>query len=539
MKHKIKVIAVIESAVANLQKHEEEINDLNVFPVPDGDTGSNMLATIMGGWKNISPNMDDDVEIINAFAKGTLLSARGNSGVITSQVIRGLAEGVAQSGGFSSDVSKFKGVLKASKDQAYSSVADPVEGTILTVSRYLYEKFNREVSSIEEAFIEILRIGEEAVKDTPSLLKPLADAGVVDSGAFGLVKMIEGALMAIQGNPLRIHSKATTDVQDPSEKGEFVKADPNKNIGYCSEVIVTLKEPKKFDKSIMLKYLETIGDSIAMVDVEDILKIHVHTKTPYKLLQHVQKFGEFSKIKIENMSTQVDHNDAETERKFKKINPRQLGIVAISSGEGINNLFEEAGVDYVVFGGQSMNPSVEDIKKAVDSLPNNQVIILPNNSNIIMTAQQVVEKLDRDIFVIPTKSIPQGLVALYNISKEMTPFVEYQDSINLAFEGLKEGSTTYAVRDTILDGIEIKKGQFISISNKKIVASENKMIDSFKILFDEVNSEDVEELTVIYNDDVLKDDLNVIKKWLEMTNKDFEIYYGGQEIYSLLIFGEK
>lgn len=538
MEHKRKILAVIESAVANLQKHEEETNDLNVFPVPDGDTGTNMLGTVMGGWKNIDPNMDDDVEIINAFSKGCLLAARGNSGVITSQVIRGFAEGVEKSKGVSSDVTVMKGIIKASRAQAYAAVADPVEGTILTVVRYLDERYKRDAKTIEEAFEEVVRIGNISVADTTSLLKPLEDAGVVDSGAFGLMKLIEGALQAIKGKPMRIHSKSSSNVEEASEKGGFVKADPNKNIGYCSEVIITLKDPEGFNKKEMQDYLGTIGDSIAMVDVEDILKIHVHTKSPYKLLEHTQKFGEFSKIKIENMSTQVDHNAAESKRSSNKINPRQLGIVAISSGEGINNLFDEAGVDSIVFGGQSMNPSVEDISKAVDALPNKQILILPNNSNIVLTAQQVAEASEREVFVVPTKSIQQGLVALYNISKEMTPFADHKETIESSYKGLNEGSLTYAVRDTEMDGLEIKKDQFISISDKSIIASENKMIDSAKILFDKINTKDAEEITVIHNDDVSKEDLETIKGWLKESGKDFEVYYGGQEVYSLLIFSE-
>lgn len=539
MEHKRKILTVIESGIANLQKFEEITNDLNVFPVPDGDTGSNMLATVMGGWKNIDPNMDDDIEIINAFAKGCLLAARGNSGVITSQVIRGFAEGVTQSGGVRSDQVTLQKILKASRAQAYESVADPVEGTILTVVRYLDERYDRDAKTLVEAIEEVLKITNQAVEDTTSMLKPLADADVVDSGAYGLMRLIEGSLMAIKGKPLRIHSKASVNVEDPSNKGEFIKADANKNIGYCSEVIITLKDPEGFDKKEMQNYLGTIGDSIAMVDVDDILKIHVHTKTPYKLLQHTQKYGEFSKIKIENMSTQVDHNDAEAKRSSKKINPRQLGVVAISAGEGINNLFEEAGVDSIVFGGQSMNPSVEDITKAVESLPNKQVVIFPNNSNIIMTAQQVAETMDREIYVIPTKSIQQGLIALYNLSKEMTPFNDYKDSIESSFKNINEGSLTYAIRDTELDGIKIKKNQYISISDKKIIASEEKMIDSAKILFDKINVENIEEITVIHNDDISKEDLETIKKWLEESGKDFEIYYGGQEVYTLLIFGEE
>jgi DAK2 domain fusion protein YloV len=448
-------MVVIESAIANLQRNEEFINDLNVFPVPDGDTGSNMLATVMSGFDSIKPTMENDIEIMQAFAKGTLMGARGNSGVITSQIIKGFSDGVKKSGGFSYKTTELKGILSEARRQAYDAVAEPVEGTILTITKAIDEEYNRDSKSITEAFGEIVAIAEKATLNTPNQLEVLKKAGVVDSGAEGLVKLLEGAYLALQGTPLRIRTRSTKDVKESSE---VIKADAHLNIGYCTEFIVTLKDPEGFNKADLLIELSKQGDSIAIINDEDILKVHVHTKTPGKALDLGQTLGQFSKIKIDNMSTQVEHNDAETDRK-KDINPKQLGIIAVSNGEGINQLFTDFGADEIVFGGQSMNPSVIDMQEAIAKLPNKQILILPNNSNIIMTAEQAAKASDREIFVLPTKSIQQGIIALQNLSKEMVPFTDYNDDLIKTFVNLNEGVTTYAVRDTEMDGVEIKEGQ--------------------------------------------------------------------------------
>ena len=530
------IIQVIESGVANLQKNVEIVNDLNVFPVPDGDTGSNMLATVMGGLNAIKPDMDDDIEIMEAFAKGCLMAARGNSGVITSQIIRGFVEGVVKSNGLSSKAENLSDVIKSAKERSYGAVAEPVEGTILTVIRLIDERFERGSKSMVEAFGQVLKIAEEATEETPDMLPVLKQAGVVDSGAYGLTRIIEGIYLALQGQPLRIHTHATTKVEK-TEVVDVNDVDPNKNIGYCTEVVLKMKEPNMVSQEETVSFLETIGDSIAVVIMDDVLKFHVHTKTPAKAFEWAHQYGEFAKIKSDNMATQVEHNDAEFARE-NKINPKQLGIIAISNGEGINQLFEELKVDKIVFGGQSMNPSVEDIQQAVDSLPNEEIIILPNNSNIILTADAVAKNSDRKITVLPTKSIQQGLVSLYNLSKEMTPFEDYKEAVEESFKDIPEGSITYAVRDTEMDGVEIKRDEFMAIMKKSIIASNVKRMDSFKALLDAIVKEDPEEITLIHNDDISKDELEEMKELLDKTGIDYEVYFGGQEVYSILMFGE-
>ncbi len=537
------VLSIIESLVASIQINEEKINDLNVFPVPDGDTGSNMLATLISAWENISDASTTDFEVMNDFARGALLGARGNSGVITSQIIKGFAEGIKKVGKLSHETKDLRVILSSTKEYAYKAVGNPVEGTILSVVRAFDEKYNRESSNLLEAFESILQIAKDATENTPNQLDVLKEAGVVDSGAYGLTLMIEAVVNAIKGKVLKLGEIKHSD----SEGGVFHKADANKNIGYCTEFIMTLKEPESFDQELFKKTLieELKGDSLVMIVEDDILKVHVHVKKPGTVFNFAQEYGEFSKIKSENMATQAEDAGHFVEgSEFttnKKPIAKELAIVAVSNGKGLDELFVNSGVNHIISGGQSMNPSVEEFVKIINNLNYKNIVLLPNNSNIILTAETAKNLIeDKNIFVLPTKTLQQGLVALYNINKEMYDFHEYEESVLEAIKSVSEGQITVAVRNTNMNGVDVKKGEFISLKGKEILSSTKTIEESAKVLIKKIIDDDSEVVTIIYNDDVTLEQVNEFKSFAEENGADeVEIIYGGQAVYHLLIFGEE
>ncbi len=537
---------ILESMVAVVQQNEEKINDLNVFPVPDGDTGSNMLATLLSAWENISEASTSEVEVMNDFARGALLGARGNSGVITSQIIKGFSEGVKTVGKLSSSTEDMRTILRSTREFAYKSVGNPVEGTILSVVRALDEKYDRDASNLIEAFESALEIAKTATEYTPEQLPVLKEAGVVDSGAFGLTLMIEAALNAFKGQFIKLGEFNTSN--NGNSASNFVKADPTKNIGYCTEFVLTLKDPENFDENVFKDFLEKDlnGDSLVMIKEDDIFKVHIHVKQPGFVFNEAQKYGEFSYIKSENMTTQAaEAGHLITEDGFevaKKLNTKELAIIAVSNGEGLDKVFTEAGVDHIVSGGQSMNPSVEDFIKLINEQNNKNVVLLPNNSNIILTAETAKGLVDdKNVYVVPTKTLQQGLVALYNINKEMADFHEYEESVMEAIKGVSEGQITIAVRDTEMNGVTVKEGNFISLKGKEILSSTEAIEESAKLLIDKIIEDGSEVVTLIYNDDVTKEQVEELAKYAETKGDDIEteIIFGGQAVYHLLIFGEE
>ncbi len=537
------VLSIIESLVAKIQKHEEEINDLNVFPVPDGDTGSNMLATLISAWENISDASITDFEVMNDFARGALLGARGNSGVITSQIIKGFAEGIKKVGSLKHDNESARTILRSTKEFAYKSVGNPVEGTILSVVRALDEKWDRESSNILDAFEGALEIAKEATEYTPEQLPVLKEAGVVDSGAYGLTLMIEAVVNAMKGETLKLADIS----KEEKSNTEFHKADANKNIGYCTEFIMTLREPESFDeeafKKILLEDLQ--GDSLVMIKEDDILKVHVHVKKPGTVFNAAQEYGEFSKVKSENMATQAEDAGHFVEggefSASKKLNSKELAIIAVSNGKGLDDLYKEYGVNKIVSGGQSMNPSVEEFIKLIGELNYKNIVLLPNNSNIILTAETAKTMVeDKNIFVVPTKTLQQGLVALNNIHKEMADFHEYEEAVTGAIQSVSEGQITIAVRDTEMNGVTVKEGQFISLKGKEILSSTDTLEESAEKLIEKIIEDGSEVVTLIHNDDVTSEQLNALTAFAEGKGADeVEIIYGGQAVYHLLIYGEE
>lgn len=546
-KHKDLVLAVLESAVANVQQNEQKINDLNVFPVPDGDTGSNMLGTLLSAWNNISQASTSDVEILNDFSRGALLGARGNSGVITSQIIKGLSEGVKQVGKLSWDTNDMRVILRSAKEYAYKAVQNPVEGTILSVVRALDEKYDRNAVSLQDSFEQVLSIAKEATDNTPNQLPVLKEAGVVDSGAYGLCLLIEGALLAFSGNPLKM---GEVDSEATKRATSFVKADATKNIGYCTEFILTLKDPEGFDADSFQQRMvdEFNGDSIVMIKEDDIFKMHIHVKNPGDVFNAAQEHGEFSLIKSENMATQAEEaghfveGDHFAVGNSGKIIENELAIVAVSNGEGLNKTFKDSGVNHIVEGGQSMNPSVEDFVNIINDLNYKNIVLLPNNSNIILTCNTAKELIkDKNIFVVPTKTLQQGLVALYNINKEMYDFHEYEEVVFEAIQAVSEGQITVAVRDTEMNGVTVKEGNYIALSGKEILSSTEDLQSSAKILIDKILANGVEVISLIYNDDVELPVVDELRNYIKDKDSsiDIERIYGGQAVYHLLIFGEE
>lgn len=567
-----KLLAVIESMIANLQKNKDKVNDLNVFPVPDGDTGTNMFATLSSGWNEINNNLSKNGDILKDFSRGTLFGARGNSGVIVSQIIKGFEEGIKKNKGKLNTPLDLKKALIEAKEYAYNSVSEPVEGTILTVIRTLSEKFNpTNFKNLEESFVEIEKIAKRATNNTPNQLEILKESGVVDSGAFGLTIMIIGLVNGINGFPLKMNIKGIKDTVIVNGN-DFIKANPIKNIGYCTEFILTLKDKKKFNKDNYQRKISKMGNSIVLIQDDDILKLHIHVKNPGEVLNDAQKYGEFSKVKIENMASQViqgghkilgeentieietknfnyfendeilkDDNDKKTKNNYYDKN---LGIIVISNGIGINKEFRELKiVDKIISGGQTMNPSVLTFVKGINELKYKNILILPNNSNIILTAEMSRNEVkDKNIFILPTKTIPQGLVALYNINKEMIDFNNYRDLIIQDFKSISEGQITKATRNSNLFGVNVKKDEYIAIyNNEKIIVSDWNIETVFKILVKKIlENPDIEILNIFYNDGVDINMFNEVIKEYKKANKNIEINfkYGGQNVYNFIIFGE-
>ena len=534
------------SGANNLYNKYPEIDALNVFPVPDGDTGMNMNLTLSSGAKEIMYRNDDNAFVIaTTFSKGLLMGARGNSGVITSQIFRGFALSLENKTEL--NVVDFAEAFYNGSQVAYKAVLRPVEGTILTVIREssstLNERVNKDMS-IEKAMDILLNEAKASLQRTPDLLPVLKEVGVVDSGGAGLVTILEGMKSALHGvvvekiNATSLEEKngMPRNVQSQIEEDEF---------GYCTEFIMRLgpdSTKKVFDEKRFKSVLESRGNSIVVVRDDDIVKVHIHTLAPGEILSYAQRFGEFVTLKIENMTEQhtklkqgVDDSSVQT----KPTEPQKdYGMIAISAGAGIDELFKELGVDEIVSGGQTMNPSTEDIVSSVKKINAKTVFIFPNNSNIILAAQQAKEVLlnERDLEIIPTKTIPQGIIAVSSFNPD-ADLGENVEEMTSAIANIKSGSVTNAIKDTSIDGIEIKKDQFMAILDKNIVSCHENKIDALYALFDSMIDGDSYLLTLLFGKDVTSDEENKIRKHIEETYPDLEIELrrGEQPVYFFLL----
>jgi len=544
---------LIVNGAENLKINYKQVDALNVFPVPDGDTGTNMRMTLEGGINEIY-NLDESNigELAKRLQRGMLMGARGNSGVILSQFFRGIYKGFEDRSHV--DAIGLAKAFEMGVKQAYKAVMKPVEGTILTVAREATEKLmiiSSSRTSINEFFQEFIEEAKASLVRTPNLLPVLKEAGVVDSGGAGLVYVLEGMALALEGKFL---SERPVEVDMHTVSTKFLHKDVDVTFGYCTEFIVKMKaeaNTKDFDESIVAKMLSAIGDSIVVVHDEDILKVHVHTLTPGDVLNIGQKFGEFMSCKIENMT--IQHNESKDfvhveeglcecgeEHHVAPKKPevrKKYAIVAVASGKGIEKTFMEMGADYIVSGGQSMNPSTVDFIRGFDTLNAENIIVFPNNKNIVLAARQSAKIYkESKIHVLETKSIAQGFSALTMIDLNGEPDQILND-LKKVIENVTTGLITYSIRDTDLNGVHIKKDDYIGICDNKIVASNRRRVDAVKSLLKAGITEEKEIITIIYGQDVPSKEVNELVKFIERnySNLEVDVIEGNQEVYSYIL----
>lgn len=526
---------MVISAANNLYNHYPEIDALNVFPVPDGDTGMNMNLTLTSGAKEVQNRNDDDVyTIANLFSRGLLMGARGNSGVITSQIFRGFAASLKDK-----KIIKVEDLVDAfsnGSSVAYKAVMRPVEGTILTVIRESSESLADKVTndmSIEKAMSLMVSEAKASLKRTPDLLPVLKEVGVVDSGGAGLVKILEGMECALNGVFIEKNLATSVDSANKVDSGET---------GYNIEFTLNLcldNNKNPYIENRFISVLESRGDSVELESKEKRVSVKLHSMNPGSILTYAQSFGEFVSIKIDNLScSSVKENEKEINIAFVPVAQKKFAIVAISAGKGIDDYFKEIGVDKIVSGGQTMNPSIEDIISAIRSCQAKTVFVLPNNSNIIMAALQAADVLtdEIDVRVISTKTIPQGIVAASSFNPDSSVENNLID-MKASFAALKSGAITYAIKDTTIDGFEVTKNYFMGIYDKKIVVCEKNKINSLYKLLEQMIGEDSYLVSIFIGEDVDEKDAEKIRKELPEKFRDveFDIRDGNQPVYSFLL----
>ena len=536
---------VVTGAIV-LHNNHPEIDALNVFPVPDGDTGTNMSLTFSAGASEIEKLDSTDIyEVAKKLSKGLLMGARGNSGVILSQIFRGVS--MAFEGKKEVNAVELAQAFKNGAKVAYKAVMRPVEGTILTVIREASDavvQYAQEGMEIEDVFSYFVKEAEESLERTPELLPVLKEVGVVDSGGAGLLLVFTGFMAALAGEEIE-----RVEIKNDSTKEALVdvESDGEEGYGYCTEFIFRLDpgKIKAFKEESLRNELERLpGNSIVVVQDEDIVKVHVHTLKPGNALNAAQRYGEFIKLKIENMQEQ--HNsileaNATPAAKATPIVPKQeekeVAIISVAAGDGIKDMFLELHCDYVVSGGQTMNPSAEDIVQAIRDVHAKHVIILPNNSNIVMTAQQaaIILEDEVDVQVIPTKTIPQGLSACIMYNPEVS-LEENLDEMNDAIASVKTGQVTFAIKDTNIDGVDIKANQYMALCEKEITACVPSKVEALKETLKGLVDDDSEIITLIYGEDVSDEEVEEIEAYVEDTYEaELECVNGKQRVYSFIV----
>lgn len=530
-----------------LHNNHPEIDALNVFPVPDGDTGTNMSLTFSAGASEIEKMDSKNIyEIAKKLSKGLLMGARGNSGVILSQIFRGVS--MALEGQSETDAVGLAKAFENGAKVAYKAVMRPVEGTILTVIREASEavvNYANENMDIEDVFSYFVKAAEQSLDRTPELLPVLKEVGVVDSGGAGLLLVLTGFMSALAGeNVERIEIKSSETAMNALMD---VESDSEEGFGYCTEFIFRLdpNKIKAFTEDRLRNELERLpGNSIVVVQDEDIVKVHVHTLKPGNALNTAQRYGEFIKLKIENMQEQ--HNTilesgaptpvAKAEKPVQK-EQKEVAVISVAAGDGVKDMFLELHCDHVVSGGQTMNPATEDIVEAIRNVNAKHVIILPNNSNIVMTAQQaaVILEDEIDVIVIPSKTIPQGLSACIMFNPEVS-LEENVEEMKEAIVNVKTGQVTFAIKDTNIDGIEIKANQYMALCEKEITACVPNKIDALKVTLEKLVDDDAEIITLIYGEDVTEEEVEEIETYVEETfDAELECVNGKQPVYSFIV----
>ena len=522
---------------------KEVINDLNVFPVPDGDTGTNMTMTIMSAAKEVqSLENADMLTIAKAISSGSLRGARGNSGVILSQLLRGFTKEIREHKEI--DAVILAKACERATATAYKAVMKPKEGTILTVAKGISRKAEELAETTEdlEVFIpEVIKYAEEVLAQTPEMLPVLKEAGVVDSGGQGLLEVIHGAYDAFLGKEIdyaAIEASGGTKMVKPSQQAEA-----DIKFGYCTEfIIMTEKEFTDKNEAEFKAYLESIGDSIVCVADDDIVKIHVHTNDPGLAIQKALTYGQLSRMKIDNMREEhqeklikdAEKAAAQQASEKKKKEPRKpVGFIAVSIGEGMNGIFRELGADYIIEGGQTMNPSTDDMLSAIDEVNADHIFILPNNKNIILAANQAQSLTDdKDIIVIPTKTVPQGITAIISYMPEADVDTNIE-ALEEAIKNVKTGQVTYAVRDTHIDDKEIHEGDIMGIGDRGILAVGQSVEETTKEMLAQLVDEESELISLYFGQDVLEEDAENFAQEVEelYPDVDVDVHMGGQPIY--------
>ena len=536
-----------------LNARKDVINELNVFPVPDGDTGTNMTMTILSAAKELSAVENDNLKgILKAMSGGALRGARGNSGVILSQLIRGFTKELQEVKVIDSLV--LAKAFQRAVETAYKAVMKPKEGTILTVAKGMADKI-MELSLTEEEILPLIEKvyahGEEGLKETPELLPVLKEAGVVDSGGAGLMAVMEGALRSLRGEEITLNLELTENAAvsaltgERKNRGDISTADIR--FGYCTEFMVNGNHPFTDEEVDALRtYLSGIGDSIVCFSDEDLIKVHVHTNHPGEAFEKGLTMGYLSKMKIDNM--RLEHHevliqDASRIAAMEKLEEEQaekkehktFGFIAVCSGEGLENIFRDLGVDEVVSGGQSMNPSTEDLVKAAEKMDADHIFILPNNKNIILAAEQVGSILtEQSLFVLPTKTIPQGISALLAFQPE-GDFEENKEAMQESFAGVSSGEVTYAVRDTTIDGREIHSGDILFLGDHGLLSSAKDILSAMREAIPKMG--DGEMLSLYYGADVKAEDAENLESVLreEFSDLEIELQNGGQAVYYYIV----
>lgn len=539
---------MVQAGATRLNKQAEYVNSLNVFPVPDGDTGTNMGMTIENGAKEVSDRSASTVgEAAGIFAKGLLMGARGNSGVITSQLFRGFSQSVKDKEEL--DGAALAAAFQSGVEVAYKAVMKPVEGTILTVSRGAAIGAKKKAESTNDA-VEVMRAALEGAKTalakTPDMLPVLKEVGVVDSGGQGLVFIYEGFLSALTGEFIASEEFQAT----PATMSEMINAEHHKSVaghvatedikfGYCTEIMVALKQGptyvKDFDYDEFRNYLNNLGDSLLVVNDDEIVKVHVHTEDPGLVMQDGLKYGSLVKVKVDNMRNQHEAQVEKEERQAKPVEEKEYAIIAVVAGDGLADIFKAQGVDYIISGGQTMNPSTEDFVKAVEELNARNIIILPNNKNILMAAQSAAEVIDQPAAVVETKTIPQGLTSLLAFD-ESKSIEENYERMSASLGDVASGSVTTAVRDTTIDGLEIHENDNLGMVDGKIVVSNPDMMETLEETFAHMLDEDSEIVTIYVGEDGSEELANELAQALAEKYEDVEveIHQGGQPVYPYL-----
>ena len=532
----------------HLAANAKYVDALNVFPVPDGDTGTNMNLSMTSGAKEVKNHVQEHIgKVGSALAKGLLMGARGNSGVILSQLFRGFAKAIENKPTVNSI--EFAAALQAGVETAYKAVMKPVEGTILTVAKDA-ARHAVAVAKNHESLIglmeEVLKEAKASLNRTPDLLPVLKEVGVVDSGGQGLVFVYEGFLAELKGEKLP-DSPATMP-----NMNELVSAEHHKSVqshmntediefGYCTEFMVRLEGKEAFSEENFRQDLSNYGDSLLVISDDEVVKVHIHSEQPGEVLSYGQRYGNLINMKIENMRQQ--HTDIvgesttplRTQANEPKKEKREYGIVAVSMGSGIAELFRSIGANAVIEGGQTMNPSTEDIIAAIKEVNARKVIILPNNKNIIMAAEQAAEVAEEEVVVIPSKTVPQGMTSLLSFNPSAEPGAN-KEAMTEAMQHVKTGQLTYAVRDTSIDGLAISTGDFMGLADGKIILKDQDKVKAAKDLLEQMLDEDSEILTILKGEDASDEDVDSIVEFVESNYGDVEVevHNGEQPLYAFI-----